>query len=104
MDNQMPGIDGLETTIRIRQNPNPLIAHIKVVALTASALKGDQEKFMAVGADGYLSKVRLLFFLASPSSTLRLTPLVSTARSLRRSRSYYHPHPSTRPFRPPPQV
>ncbi|GAA5980667.1 hypothetical protein JCM11641_000169 [Rhodosporidiobolus odoratus] len=56
MDHQMDGIDGLETTIRIRHSANPLVAKVKIIALTASALKGDQEAFMANGADGYLSK------------------------------------------------
>ncbi|GAA5903840.1 hypothetical protein JCM6882_001329 [Rhodosporidiobolus microsporus] len=56
MDHQMDGMDGLETTIRIRGDKNPLIASIKIIALTASALKGDQEMFLANGADGYLSK------------------------------------------------
>ncbi|GAA5934087.1 hypothetical protein JCM10213_008521 [Rhodosporidiobolus nylandii] len=56
MDHQMDGLDGLETTIRIRRSSNPLVAGIKIIALTASALKGDEEAFMANGADGYLSK------------------------------------------------
>lgn len=57
MDHQMDGMDGLETTVRIRKSTNPQVADLKVIALTASALKGDQEKFLASGADGYLSKV-----------------------------------------------
>ncbi|BGO93475.1 hypothetical protein NBRC10512_004698 [Rhodotorula toruloides] len=56
MDHQMDGLDGLETTVRIRKSANPQVADLKVIALTASALKGDQEKFLASGADGYLSK------------------------------------------------
>ncbi|BGP26314.1 histidine kinase HHK6p [Rhodotorula toruloides] len=56
MDHQMDGLDGLETTVRIRQSSNPQVADLKVIALTASALKGDQERFLASGADGYLSK------------------------------------------------
>jgi CheY-like chemotaxis protein len=57
MDNQMEGLDGLQTTIRIRQSNNPQVAHVKIIALTASALKGDRDAFLASGADGYLSKV-----------------------------------------------
>ncbi|BGP50155.1 hypothetical protein JCM10450v2_006066 [Rhodotorula kratochvilovae] len=56
LDNQMDGIDGLETMIRMRRSSIPRVANIKVIALTASALKGDQEKFLSNGADGYLSK------------------------------------------------
>ncbi|GAA5820583.1 hypothetical protein JCM10212_006418 [Sporobolomyces blumeae] len=56
MDHQMDGIDGLETTVKMRQSANPLVSKLKIIALTASALKGDQEKFLESGADGYLSK------------------------------------------------
>lgn len=57
MDNQMDGLDGLQTTIRIRQSDKPQVAQVKIIALTASALKGDRDAFLASGADGYLSKV-----------------------------------------------
>lgn len=57
---QMDGMDGLETTVKMRQSDNPNISGLKIIALTASALKGDQEKFIASGADGYLSKVSLV--------------------------------------------
>jgi len=58
LDQQMDGIDGLETLMRMRKSTLSRVANVKVIALTASALKGDAEKFMAHGADGYLSKVR----------------------------------------------
>ena len=54
MDMQMPGIDGLETTRRIKANPDT--QGIIVVALTASAMKGDQEKAISAGCDGYITK------------------------------------------------
>ncbi|GAA5842934.1 hypothetical protein JCM11251_002938 [Rhodosporidiobolus azoricus] len=83
MDHQMDGMDGLETTIRIRADTNPIIAGIKIIALTASALKGDQEMFLANGADGYLSKpVRS----AVLESTI-VKALVSTGSITRRSSS-----------------
>ncbi|GAA6024115.1 hypothetical protein JCM11491_001095 [Sporobolomyces phaffii] len=56
MDHQMDGMDGLETTVKMRRSENPDVSGLKIIALTASALKGDQEKFIASGADGYLSK------------------------------------------------
>ncbi|GAA5938607.1 hypothetical protein JCM3775_002171 [Rhodotorula graminis] len=56
LDNQMDGIDGLETLVRMRKSSLTRVANVRVIALTASALKGDEEKFMAHGADGYLSK------------------------------------------------
>lgn len=58
-------MDGLETTVKMRQSENPDISNLKIIALTASALKGDQEKFIASGADGYLSKVSLLLTVLS---------------------------------------
>jgi two-component system, cell cycle response regulator DivK len=54
MDVQMPGMDGLETTRRLKADPRT--AHIKVVALTALAMKGDAERILAAGCDAYLAK------------------------------------------------
>src|SRR6266550_8196524 len=53
-DIQLPGIDGLEMTRRIKQNP--ATRDIKVVALTAFAMKGDEQKAMDAGCDGYITK------------------------------------------------
>ena len=54
MDIQLPGIDGLEVTRRIKANPET--QGIVVVALTASAMKGDEEKALSAGCDGYITK------------------------------------------------
>jgi len=54
MDIQLPGIDGLELTRRLKADP--LHAHIVIVALTAYAMKGDEEKARAAGCDGYVTK------------------------------------------------
>lgn len=54
MDVQLPGMDGLALTRRLKADPAR--AHIPIVALTAYAMKGDQEKALAAGCDGYLSK------------------------------------------------
>jgi CheY-like chemotaxis protein len=57
MDIQMPGMDGLETTRRIRAAaPGTWDPRIPVLALTAHAMKGDQERFLAAGMDGYIAK------------------------------------------------
>ncbi|KAM0754340.1 hypothetical protein T439DRAFT_321386 [Meredithblackwellia eburnea MCA 4105] len=56
MDCQMPGMDGLDATARIRQSSDPLVAHIKVIALTANAIQGDMERCLAAGMNAYLSK------------------------------------------------
>jgi len=56
MDVQMPEMDGLEATAVIREKEKSTGAHQAVVALTAHAMKGDREKCMAGGMDGYLTK------------------------------------------------
>lgn len=54
MDLQLPGMDGLELTRRLKSDPAR--AHILIVALTAYAMKGDEEKARAAGCDGYITK------------------------------------------------
>ena len=54
MDLQMPGLDGFELTRRIKANPAQ--RHIRIVAVTAYAMKGDRERALAAGCDGYITK------------------------------------------------
>lgn len=54
MDLQLPGIDGLELTRRLKADP--ATREIKVIALTAYAMKGDHEKAIAAGCDDYVTK------------------------------------------------
>lgn len=54
MDIQMPVMDGLACLKLIREDAE--IEHIKIVALTSFAMKGDREKFMEAGFDGYMTK------------------------------------------------
>ncbi len=54
MDLQLPGMDGLELTRRIKADP--FRRQIVIVALTAYAMKGDDERAYAAGCDGYISK------------------------------------------------
>lgn len=56
MDVQMPEMDGIEATQHIRRLPDPVKANIPIIALTANALKGDSEKYLAAGMNDYLAK------------------------------------------------
>jgi CheY-like chemotaxis protein len=54
MDLQLPGMDGLELTRRLKANPalRPMI----IIAVTAYAMKGDEERARAAGCDGYITE------------------------------------------------
>jgi two-component system cell cycle response regulator DivK len=54
MDINLPEIDGYTTTARIKTTPG--LERVKVVALTANVMKGDREKTLAAGCDGYIQK------------------------------------------------
>ncbi|MBI3683862.1 MAG: PAS domain S-box protein [Acidobacteria bacterium] len=56
MDVQMPQMDGLEATAAIRDAERGSGKHVPIVALTACAMKGDQERCIQMGADDYLTK------------------------------------------------
>ena len=54
MDIQLPGMDGLEVTRKLKQQPGT--ADIPVIAVTSYAMKGDREKALAAGCAGYVTK------------------------------------------------
>jgi TMAO reductase system sensor TorS len=84
MDVQMPELDGIEATKRIRDlERNTPGRHQAIVAMTAHAIKGDRERCLAAGMDGYVSKpVRLHGLLAEIGRVLTLCGDVSAeARS-----------------------
>lgn len=54
MDIQLPGMDGLEATALLKRDE--ATRQIPVVALTALAMKGDEERILAAGCDGYIAK------------------------------------------------
>lgn len=54
MDINLPGIDGIETTERIRKSERG--GTIPIIAITAYAMRGDRERIMAAGCNGYFEK------------------------------------------------
>ncbi len=54
MDLSLPIMDGWDATRQLKANA--LVRHIPIIALTAHAMRGDEDKALAVGCDGYLSK------------------------------------------------
>jgi two-component system, cell cycle response regulator DivK len=64
MDIQLPDIDGVEALSRLRADERT--ASIPVLALTAQAMHGDREQFLAAGFDGYISKpVNVIAFVGT---------------------------------------
>jgi CheY-like chemotaxis protein len=56
MDVEMPGLDGLEATRRIRELEGPGSGRTPIVGMTAHAMAGDRERCLEAGMDGYLAK------------------------------------------------
>jgi two-component system cell cycle response regulator DivK len=54
MDIQMPGVDGLELARRLKSNP--ATRDVPILALTACAMRGDEQRAYQAGCDGYISK------------------------------------------------
>jgi CheY-like chemotaxis protein len=54
MDMQMPGVDGFTLTTQFKGEPR--LAHVPIVAMTAYAMTGDEERTRQAGCDGYLAK------------------------------------------------
>jgi two-component system cell cycle response regulator DivK len=73
MDIQLPGMDGLQATGLLKRDP--ATRAIPVIALTALAMKGDEERIRAAGCDGYIAKpMRYQDFLATIANHLAAVP------------------------------
>ena len=69
MDIQLPGMDGLNATMLLKRDD--ATRAIPVIALTALAMKGDEERIRAAGCDGYIAKpMRYQDFLATVAAQL----------------------------------
>ena len=69
MDIQLPGMDGMKATALLKGDE--ATRTIPVIALTALAMKGDEERIRAVGCDGYIAKpIRYQSFLATVAAQL----------------------------------
>ena len=74
MDIQLPGMDGLEATALLKRDE--MTRSIPVIALTALAMKGDEERIRAAGCDGYIAKpLAYKDFLTTISAVLAGAPL-----------------------------
>jgi two-component system cell cycle response regulator DivK len=70
MDIQLPGMDGLRATALLKRDA--VTRDIPVIALTALAMKGDEERIRAAGCDGYVAKpIAYKEFLATIATRLR---------------------------------
>jgi two-component system, cell cycle response regulator DivK len=81
MDIQLPGMDGLQATVQLKANTST--RDIPVIALTALAMKGDEERIRAAGCDGYIAKpLDYKQFLATIKTRLANDVIPGEARDL----------------------
>lgn len=73
MDVQMPEMDGLEATAEIRRKEQLTNTHVPIIAMTAHAMKGDRERCIEAGMDGYVSKPISLVTLMAEIDRLVVT-------------------------------
>jgi signal transduction histidine kinase/chemotaxis response regulator CheB len=81
MDVEMPEMDGFEATREIRRAESAMDKHIPIIAMTAHAMKGDQQRCLAGGMDFYVSKpVRKADLLATISACVNRSERLTSAK------------------------
>src|SRR5688572_18114331 len=70
LDINLPDIDGYEVARRLRKSNKTELTHIPIIAVTANAMKGDEQKILDAGADMYISKPINIHELLSTVETL----------------------------------
>ena len=70
LDIDLPDIDGYEVARRLRANSNTKLAHTPIVAVTANAMKGEEQKVREAGCDDYISKPINIMALLDKVDTL----------------------------------
>ena len=102
MDVQMPVIDGFTATAEIRAREKTTGGHLPIVAMTANAMKGDREKCLEVGMDGYVAKpIRTQELFAAISDAMRVckpTPVTTPVKENRQPSSLPKQEPIMSPI------
>ena len=83
LDVEMPRMNGIEAALRIRQREASTSTHLPIVALTAHAMRGDQERCLAAGMDAYLAKPIQVEQFYQTINALAPSPAPSRSRSRR---------------------
>ncbi|MCX6081166.1 MAG: response regulator [Chloroflexi bacterium] len=105
MDIQMPGMDGYQTALQIRQNQAADSALLPIIAMTANAMQGDRQKALDAGLNDYVSKpvdiaklANVLQHWVHPHVLEKNTPIFSNSDDLDNTLPALKPYPDNRPF------
>jgi signal transduction histidine kinase/CheY-like chemotaxis protein len=109
MDVQMPEMDGLEATFAVREREKETRGHVPIIAMTAHAMKGDRDRCLGAGMDGYVTKPIQMKELAKVMAEV-VSPPPARARAPGRVKAEpvaapnETPYPLTSPPQPEPEV